>query len=146
MKQRDYTVTGRTNAKGQLLIADQPAMQEFFRKWPNVKFTGRFYVTQPGTSEALKGYYFNKIVPDFRRALWETGERKTEKDTEKFIRELSPIMWEEIPNQETGRYEQNLREINDLDNQQLVHYIEHLKEIAATEFYFYIADPKEINN
>jgi hypothetical protein len=141
MKPRDYTVTGRTNAKGQLLIADQKAMAEFFSKWPNVKFTGRFHVAQPGTSEALKGYYFNKIVPDFRRALWEAGERKTEKDTEKFIRELSPIMWEETPDPETGKYEHELLEINDLDNQQLVLFIEHLKQIAAEEFYFFIEDP-----
>lgn len=144
MKPREHTITGRTNDRGQLLILDQEGMSDFFKKWPNIKFTARFQVAQPGTSEALKGYYYNKIVPDFKKALWEAGDRKTEKDTEQFIRELSPIMWEEKPDPETGRYEQNLLEIKDLDNQQLVMLIEHLKQIASEEFYFFIEDPETI--
>ena len=142
MKAREFNLNGRTNATGGLLIANQPEMTEFFKSWPNKKIIGTFHIFDPGTSEALKGYYFLKIVPDFRRALWEAGDRKTMEDTETFLRELCPIMRNETPDFETGNYFHELRTVADLDNQELVHYIEHLKQIAAEEFYFVIDDPQ----
>lgn len=142
MKSREVNITGRTNGQGGLLIANQSEMSEFFKGWPNVKIIGSFRVYKPGSSEALKGYYFNKIVPDFRRALWESGDRKTLEDCEKFLRELCPITISETVCEKSGKYESELREISDLDNSELCELIEHLRQIAAEEFSFVIDDPK----
>ena len=108
------------------------------------RIIARFIVASPGSSEALKGYYFNYVVPTFRTGIWEAGERLTEEQTERRLRELSPVMYEQIPNIETGEYETRLRKIPELSNAELIEHIEHLKQIASEEYYIYIADPNEI--
>lgn len=119
-------------------------VNEFFKSWKGSRIIARFIVASPGSSEALKGYYFNYVVPTFKHAIWESGERKTEEQTELFLRELSPIMYEETPNIETGIYEHRLRLITDLSNAELIEHIETLKQIAAEEYDKFIDDPKII--
>lgn len=143
MKQRELNLSAKVNDKGQLLIP-MSELNHFTSKWIGKRLVCTFKVYDPGTSHAIRGYYFNKIVPDFKHAFWETGDRMTEKDTEKRIRELSPIMWEETPDDVTGEYEQRLRTVDELDNQELVYFIEHLKEIAAMELNFFIDDPNTL--
>lgn len=119
-------------------------VNDFFKSWKGSRIVARFIVASPGSSEALKGYYFNYVVPTFKNAIWESGERKTEEQTEKFLRELSPIMYEQTPNIETGKYETRLRSVSELSNAELVEHIEHLKQIAAEEYNTFIDDPKII--
>lgn len=119
-------------------------MDSFFRKWPNTKFVGKFIVCQPGSSDNLKSYYYYKIIPDVRDKLRENGDWKTEKETEEFCRSLCPILWDEIPDFITGKYDTRLREINELDNQEFVFYIEYLRQFAAENLYLYIEDPRVI--
>ena len=119
-------------------------VNEFFKSWKGSRIVARFIVASPGSSEALKGYYFNYVVPTFKNAIWESGERKTEEQTEKFLRELSPIMYEQTPNIETGKYETRLRSVSELSNAELVEHIEHLKQTAAEEYNTFIDDPKII--
>lgn len=144
MKHREYTVTGVVDSRGRLMIASQDRMTDFFTNWKNAKVVGKFTVYEKGSSEAIKGYYFNKIVPDFRKAKWDSGERHTEAATEAWLRSLSPLLWDETPDINTGEYTARLREINELSNQQMVHYIEHLKQIAAENFDLFIEDPNKI--
>ena len=92
----------------------------------------------------MKGYYFNYVVPTFRTGIWEAGERLTDEQTERRLRELSPVMYEQIPNIETGEYENRLRKISELSNAELIEHIEFLKQLASEEYYIYIADPNEI--
>ena len=53
-------------------------------------------------------------------------------------------MYEQIPNIETGEYENRLRKISELSNAELIEHIEFLKQLASEEYYIYIADPNEI--
>jgi len=138
MKQQEISISGTVTKEGKLLM-QMGELNEFLKGWKGSKVV-RFMVSNPGSSEAIKGYYYNYIVPNFKKAIWEAGERKSEKDTDKFIRTLSPICWEETPNPETGKYDQRLREINELDNREMSQFIEHLKELAATEYFFFIDD------
>jgi len=139
MKQQEISISGTVTKEGKLLM-QMGELNEFLKGWKGSKVVARFMVSNPGSSEAIKGYYYNYIVPNFKKAIWEAGERKSEKDTDKFIRTLSPICWEETPNPETGKYDQRLREINELDNREMSQFIEHLKELAATEYFFFIDD------
>lgn len=143
MKQRQINISGKVDKNGKLNMF-MGELNEFLSQWKNSKLIVQFKVYQPGTSEAIRGYYFNKVVPDFRRAMWESGERLTEEQTEKQIRELCPIMWHELAEEKTGKYTAELREIADLDNQEMVNYIEHLKDIAAIEYNFFIDDPETL--
>lgn len=143
MKKREITATGTINNNGGLAMY-MGELNEFFKSWKGSRIVARFIVSSPGSSEALKGYYFNYVVPTFKNAIWESGERKTEEQTEKFLRELSPIMYEQTPNIETGKYETRLRSVSELSNAELVEHIEHLKQIAAEEYNTFIDDPKII--
>lgn len=40
-------------------------LNEFFKGWKGSRIIARFIVASPGSSEALKGYYFNYVVPTF---------------------------------------------------------------------------------
>lgn len=119
-------------------------LNEFFKGWKGSRIIARFIVASPGSSEALKGYYFNYVVPTFKHAIWEAGERLTEEQTERRLREFSPIMYEQTPNIDTGKYETRLRTIAELSNAELIEHIEFLKQLASEEYYLYIEDPNEM--
>lgn len=119
-------------------------LNAFFKEWKGARIIARFSVASPGSSEALKGYYFNYVVPTFKQAIWDSGERKTEEQTERFLRELSPVMYEQTPDVETGQYETRLREIRELSNAELIEHIDTLKQIAAEEYSVFIDDPRTI--
>lgn len=143
MKQHEIQVTGRITQEGKLAMYMQE-LNQFTQQWKNARVVATFRVYQPGTSAALKGYYYNYIVPTFKRAIWDAGERKTDEQTEYYLREISPVMNEQIADPETGKYNTVLREIKDLDNSELIEHIEFLKQIGAEEFSIYIDDPKTI--
>lgn len=119
-------------------------LNAFFKEWKGARIVARFSVASPGSSEALKGYYFNYVVPTFKQAIWDSGERKTEEQTERFLRELSPVMYEQTPDVETGQYETRLREIRELSNAELIEHIDTLKQVASEEYCIYIDDPRTI--
>lgn len=143
MKKREITATGTINNNGGLAMY-MGELNEFFKGWKGSRIIARFIVASPGSSEALKGYYFNYVVPTFKHAIWEAGERLTEEQTERRLREFSPIMYEQTPNIDTGKYETRLRTITELSNAELIEHIEFLKQLASEEYYLYIADPNEM--
>lgn len=143
MKNREITATGTINNNGGLAMY-MGELNEFFKGWKGSRIIARFIVASPGSSEALKGYYFNYVVPTFKHAIWEAGERLTEEQTERRLREFSPIMYEQTPNIDTGKYETRLRTIAELSNAELIEHIEFLKQLASEEYYLYIADPNEM--
>jgi hypothetical protein len=143
MKKREMTATGIINNNGGLQMY-MGELNQFFSMHKGSRIIARFTVASPGSSEALKGYYFNCVVPTFRQAIWEAGERLTEEQTERRLRELSPVMYEQTPDINTGKYETRLRTIAELSNAELIEHIEFLKQIASEEYYIYIADPNEI--
>lgn len=140
MKNREITATGTINHDGRLVMY-MGEINEFFAGWKGQRVIARFTIASPGTSEALRGYYFNCVVPTFRRALWDTGDRMTEEQAERKMREYSPIMHEEVADVKTGKYTHILRSVAELSNAELIEHIETIKQIAAEEFNVYIEDP-----
>ena len=143
MKRRKITTTGTIDNNGNLrMYMDE--LKQFFKMHKGCRVIAKFMVESLGSSEALKGYYYNCVVPSFQEGMWDAGERLTEEDAEIKMRELSPIMLEQEFNEETGKYTTRLREISELSNAELVEYIDHLKQIAAEEYSIYIEDPQSI--
>lgn len=143
MKRREISSSGNIGNDGKLRMYFGE-LNQFFAMHKGSRIIARFTVASPGSSEALKGYYFNYVVPTFRSGIWEAGERLTEEQTEHRLRELSPVMYEQTPDINTGKYETRLRTIAELSNAELIEHIEHLKQLASEEYYIYIADPNEI--
>lgn len=143
MKQHEFEIAGRINNDGRLSMYMQE-LNEFTKKWKNSRIIAIFKVYEPGTSEALKGYYYNCVVPAFRRALWESGDRMTKEKTEEYLRRMSPVMHEENVDINSGKYFSKIKTIQELDNSEMIEYIDHLKQIGAEEFGIYIEDPNTI--
>lgn len=143
MKQREITTTGAINNKGQLQIY-MGELNAFFGQWKGARVVARFTVIGSGSSEALRGYYYNYVVPTMRRAMWDAGERLTEQDTERRLRTMSPIMAVEHVDFETGEYSVEVREIAELSNAELIEHIETIRQLAAEEFSIFIDDPRTI--
>jgi hypothetical protein len=142
MKRKKIAVTGIIDNNGNLkMYMDE--LKQFFRMHKGCRVIAKFMIESQGSSEALKGYYYNCVVPSFQEGMWEAGERLTEEEAEIKMRELSPIMLEQEFNN-TGKCTTRLREISELSNAELVEYIDHLRQIAAEEFSIYIEDPQSI--
>lgn len=143
MKRREISSSGNIGNDGKLRMYFEE-LNQFFAMHKGSRVIARFSVVSSGSSEALKGYYFNYVVPTFKHAIWEAGERLTEEQTERRLREFSPIMYVERVNEETGVYSHDLRTVADLSNAELIEHIEFLKQLASEEYCLYIADPNEI--
>lgn len=143
MKQHEIQVSGKVTNDGRLSMYMQE-LNDFIKKWKNANIVATFRVYVPGTSAALRGYYYNYVVPTFKRALWESGERKTDEQTEHYLREISPVMCRQTAYPDTGKYTTELRSIKELDNSELIEHIEFLKQLGAEEFSIYIEDPNTI--
>ena len=143
MKKRKISVTGTIDNNGNLrMYMDE--LKQFFKMHKGCRVIAKFMIESQGSSEALKGYYYNCVVPSFQEGMWDAGERLTEEEAEIKMRELSPIMLEQEFNENTGKCTTRLREISELSNAELVEYIDHLKQVAAEEYSIYIEDPQSI--
>lgn len=143
MKKREIEVTGTISNNGTLLMYLEE-LKDFCKNWPNTRIIATFRVYAPKTSAALKGYYFNYVVPRCRQALWESGDRKTDEQTERWLREMSPIMHLQTADPDSGQYMSVLREVKDLDNSELIEHIEIIKQLMAENCYVIIDDPATI--
>lgn len=131
----------RTTDTGSLKIAQYNEWEDFLD--PNCRYLITLRKYEPGTSQAARGYYYNKVVPDFRKALYQQGTHLTKKDTEQFIREnCSPITIDETWNGE--RYIARVRRISELNDQELNLFIFDVKRYAAEHLHFFVADPNTI--
>lgn len=139
MKQRGKSVFAKINNEGRLMTP--PDLREFLNQWKESRVVVRFEILSEKPSEALKGYYFHCVVPTMKTALWESGERKNEKETEQWLREMSPIThlceWR-------GFWDVTIKETAELNNAEFVEHIEFIRQMAAEEFAVYIEEPQTI--
>jgi len=140
MKQQEISISGIVNSDGKLSMY-MGELNEFLKENKNHKVVATFVILKKEASDALKGYYFNYVVPTFKNAIWQSGDRKTEEQTETFLRSISPIMYTSKVD-EKGNYNNELKTIHQLSNSELNEHIETLKQIAAEEYGIYIDDPK----
>lgn len=143
MKPREISATGVVNNNGGLSLY-MGEVNEFLKLHKGERVTVRFFVAPKGSSEALKGYYYNYVVPTVRRALYETGVRLTEEQTEKYLREQSTVMDVAKFDTSTCKYTIRIKEIAEVGNAELIEHIEFIKQFAAEELNTFIEDPKTI--
>lgn len=145
MRRRDLIIYGQTNEQGGFMISNKQEMTEYFKDWKSSFFTMKIEVTKTTPlSIPLIVYYKKKVVPDMQRGMLLQGERLTLKEIDEKLRSISPITIKEEYNEESRKWESSVIDLEDLDNQQLVFFIEHIKDIAAQEYGVYIDDPSTI--
>lgn len=126
--------SGIISADGQLRMP-MDRLNAFFAANKGKRVVVRFEAATPGSTELQLAYYFNYIVPTIQTALWETGDRRTEKQVDLWLRQQCASCYNDYG---------GLLEARQISKPDFSDFIEWLKQFAAENLYVYIEDPKTI--
>lgn len=123
------------STNGKLVISGKSEMTDFLLRNTGKRILITMQSFDRRTTEAIIGFYYGKIIPDVRQAYKATGLHLTEADTELRLRHESPLM------QTAGG---RMKTVYDLDMEQMVEYIDWIKQYAAENLFTFIIDPRLI--
>lgn len=126
--------SGIITDNGQLRLP-MDRLNAFFAANKGKRVVVRFEAATPGSTELQLAYYFNYIVPTIQTALLETGERKTERQTDIWLREQCVHCTSGLG---------DLMEARQMTKTDFSLFLEWLKQFAAENLYVYIEDPKTL--
>ena len=126
--------SGIITDNGQLRLP-MDRLNAFFAANKGKRVVVRFEAAAPGSTELQLAYYFNYIVPTVQTALLETGERKTEKQVDLWLRQQCGCCYNDYG---------GLLEARQMSKPDFSDFLEWLKQFAAENLYVYIEDPKTI--
>lgn len=134
MKADKICESGIIDAKGQLRMP-MDRLNAFFAANKGKRVVVRFEAAEPGSSELQLAYYYNYIVPTIQTALWENGDRRTEKQVDLWLRQQCASCYNEYG---------GLLEARQISKPDFSDFIEWLKQFAAENLYVYIEDPQTL--
>lgn len=134
------SATGIISSSGKLQMF-MGELNGFFAQHKGERVVARFQVAPRASSAALRGYYYNYVVPMCRAAFRELGERMDEEEVERRLREMSPEARVKVPDEDTGEYTSRLKTIAEMSNAELLEHIDFVRQYAAENLYVFIEDP-----
>lgn len=134
MKADKISESGIVGTDGRLRMP-MDRLNAFFAEHKGERVVVRFEAAAPGSTAAQLAYYFNYIIPTIQTALWETGERKTERQTDVWLREQCAVC--------TSGWG-DLMEAGQMSKTDFSEFLEWLKQFAAENLSVYIEDPRTI--
>ena len=126
--------SGIITNNGQLRLP-MDRLNAFFAANKGKRVVVRFEAAEPGSSELQLSYYFNYIVPTIQTALWETGDRRTEKQVDLWLRQQCASCYNDYG---------GLLEARQISKPNFSDFIEWIKQFAAENLSVYVEDPKTI--
>lgn len=134
MKSDKISESGIITDNGQLRIP-MDRLNAFFAANKGKRIVVRFEAAEPGSTELQLAYYFNYIVPTIQTALWENGDRRTEKQVDLWLRQQCASCYNDYG---------GLLEARQISKPDFSDFIEWLKQFAAENLYVYIEDPRTL--
>ena len=134
MKPTKISESGLIGNDGRLRMP-MDRVNAFFEAHKGERVIVRFEAAAPGSSELQLAYYFNYVVPTVQTALWETGERMTEKQVDLWLRQRCGSCYNDYG---------GLLEARQMSKTDFSEFLEWLKQYAAENLYVYIEDPKTL--
>lgn len=134
MKADKISESGIITDNGQLRLP-MDRLNAFFAANKGKRVVVRFEAATPGSSELQLAYYFNYIVPTIQTALWENGDRRTEKQVDLWLRQQCASCYNDYG---------GLLEARQMSKPDFSDFIEWLKQFAAENLYVYIEDPRTL--
>ena len=134
MKADKISESGIITDNGQLRIP-MDRLNAFFAANKGKRIVVRFEAAEPGSTELQLAYYFNYIVPTIQTALWENGDRRTEKQVDLWLRQQCASCYNDYG---------GLLEARQISKPDFSDFIEWLKQFAAENLYVYIEDPRTL--
>ena len=126
--------SGIITDNGQLRLP-MDRLNAFFAANKGKRVIVRFEAAAPGSTELQLAYYFNYIVPTIQTALWENGDRRTEKQVDCWLRQHCASCYNDYG---------GLLEARQISKPDFSDFIEWLKQFAAENLYVYIEDPRTL--
>lgn len=126
--------SGIITDNGQLRLP-MDRLNAFFAANKGKRVVVRFEAAEPGSTELQLAYYFNYIVPTIQTALWETGDRRTEKQVDLWLRQQCASCYNDYG---------GLLEARQISKPDFSDFIEWLKQFAAENLFVYIEDPRTL--
>lgn len=134
MKADKISESGIITDNGQLRLP-MDRLNAFFAANKGKRVVVRFEAAEPGSTELQLAYYFNYIVPTIQMALWENGDRRTEKQVDLWLRQQCASCYNDYG---------GLLEARQISKPDFSDFIEWLKQFAAENLYVYIEDPRTL--
>lgn len=134
MKADKISESGIITDNGQLRLP-MDRLNAFLAANKGKRVVVRFEAAEPGSTELQLAYYFNYIVPTIQTALWENGDRKTEKQVDLWLRQQCASCYNDYG---------GLLEARQISKPDFSDFIEWLKQFAAENLYVYIEDPRTL--
>lgn len=134
MKEDKISESGIITDNGQLRLP-MDRLNAFFAANKGKRVIVRFEAAEPGSTELQLAYYFNYIVPTIQTALWENGDRRTEKQVDLWLRQQCASCYNDYG---------GLLEARQISKPDFSDFIEWLKQFAAENLYVYIEDPRTL--
>lgn len=134
MKADKISESGIITNNGQLRLP-MDRLNAFFAANKGKRVVVRFEAAEPGSTELQLAYYFNYIVPTIQMALWENGDRRTEKQVDLWLRQQCASCYNDYG---------GLLEARQISKPDFSDFIEWLKQFAAENLYVYIEDPRTL--
>ena len=69
----EFNIVGKVSKNGRLLISGMDELNDVLSKHKNAKVVGELRFYDNGSTEAMTGYYYAKILPDVQRAYFESA-------------------------------------------------------------------------
>lgn len=126
--------SGMIDAKGYFFMP-MDRLNEFFQQNKGKRVVVRFEAAEPGSSALQQAYYFNYIVPTIQTALWQKGDRRTERQVDLWLRQQCASCYNEFG---------GLLEARQIKQQDFSEFIDWLKQFAAENLSVYIEDSKTL--
>lgn len=126
--------SGIITDNGQLRLP-MDRLNAFFAANKGKRVVVRFEAAESGSTELQLAYYFNYIVPTIQTALWDNGDRRTEKQVDLWLRQQCASCYNDYG---------GLLEARQISKPDFSDFIEWLKQFAAENLYVYIEDPRTL--
>ena len=92
----EFNITGKVSKDGKLLISGMDELNDALSKHKNAKVVGELRFYENGSTEAMIGYYYGKILPDVQRAYFELGNQFSIEDTDLELIRNYPIRFKTV--------------------------------------------------
>lgn len=126
--------SGIITDNGQLRLP-MDRLNAFFAANKGKRVVVQFEAAAPGSTDLQLAYYFNYIVPTIQTALWENGDRRTEKQVDLWLRQQCASCYNDYG---------GVLEARQISKPDFSDFIEWLKQFAAENLYVYIEDPRTL--
>lgn len=110
-------------------------LNPFFASNKNKRVIVQFEAEEHGSTAAQLTYYRKYIVPTIQAALLKEGERKTEKQVDKWLRQQCGSCYNDYG---------GLLEAQEMTQSDFSDFIDWLKQFAAEHLFVYVEDAKSI--